>query len=115
MKKKVIAIFVSLLFIATIPSALGDICEPDSEEEWIYMRGVMSSWFSRGNPRHLSAIHFVVWYRTSEGLERRTYWFEYPEDFDVILESIYLPRMYEVALGLITYISIFNRGLEPLE
>jgi len=116
--RKIITLGIMLLFLgmtissSMIPSALGDNIEPDSEDEWIYVRGVMSSWFRKGNSCHLYPIHFVVWYKTSEGPERRVYWFEFPEDFDVIWDSIYLPRMYEVALGLITYISIFNRGLE---
>ena len=115
MKKKLLTILVSMLFIAMIPSTIGDDCEPEQEDEWIYMRGVLTHWLRRGNSHHAVPIHFVVWYKTSEGLERRAYWFEYPEVFDDIMLSYYLIRMYEVALGLITYFSIFNRGLEPLE
>ena len=115
MKKKVLAILVSMLFITLIPSVVGDNIEPDSEDEWIYLKGIFFHRLCKGNSNSWLPIHIVIWYKTSEGLTPKVYWFEQPEDIDVILDSIYLGRMYEVALGLITYISIFNGGLEILE
>ncbi len=114
MKKKVIAILVSMLFIAMIPSTIGDDCEPEQEDKIIFMRGLIFHFHKlyKGDfPTIFVAIHLVVWYNTSEGIIREVYWFE-PLHFKLP----YLGRMYEVGLGLFTFYFVFFRGgLEPLE
>ena len=111
MKRKILAIFVSLLFIAMIPSVIGDICEPDSENEIVWMRGLIFHKLRKGNFNTCLAIHLIVWYNTSEGIIREVYWFE-PFPFR---DSAYLGRMYEVGLGLFTYIfGFFQGGLETI-
>jgi len=115
MKRKILAILISLLFITMVPSVIGDICEPETEDEWIYLKGIFFHKLRKGNFDHWTPIHIVIWYKTSEGLTHKVYRFEQPEDIDVILDSAYLGRMYEVGLGLFTYICTFNRGLEILE
>jgi hypothetical protein len=112
MKKKVIAILVSLLFIAMIPSTIGDDCEPEQEDKIIFMRGLLFHKLRKGNVNIAIAIHLVVWYNTSEGIVREVYWFETV----YFRDSAYLGRMYEVCLGLFTYVfGYFSGGLEPLE
>ena len=113
MKRKILAILVSLLFITMIPSVVGDICEPDSEDEIIWMRGLIFHKLRKGNFNTSTAIHLIIWYNTSEGLKREVYWgvpFPFP-----FRDSAYLGRMYEVGLGLFTYIfgPLFG-GLEIL-
>ena len=103
MKKKVIAILVSLLFISTIPSVVGDNIEPDSEDEIVWMRGLIFHKLRKGNFNTSTAIHLIVWYNTSEGLKREVYWCV-PFPFR---DSAYMGRMYEVGLGLFTYIFCF--------
>ena len=110
MKRKILAILISMLFIATIPSAIGDIIEPDSEDEWIFMRGLLSHRLRRGNVNNCIVIHLVVWYNTSSGLKREVYWFEQAKDIDFLRDLPYLGRMYEVGLGLFIYIFTFNSG-----
>ncbi len=103
-----------MLFITMIPSVIGTNIEfegrePDSEDEIIRMRGLLYHKLRKGNINTCIAIHLVVWYNTSSGPQREVYWFE-PFTFR---DSAYLGRMYEVGLGLFTYIfGIFEGGLE---
>ena len=111
MKKKILTILVSMLFITMIPSTIGDIFEPDSEDEIIWMRGLIHHKLRKGNFNNCIAFHLVVWYNTSSGLKREVYWFE-PFTFR---DSAYLGRMYEIGLGLFTYVfGYFQGGLEIL-
>ncbi len=106
MRRKILTIFVSLLFLIMIPSAIGDICEPDSEDEIIWMRGLIFHKLRKGNYNTCLAIHLVVWYNTSEGLKREVYrCVPFP-----FRDSAYMGRMYEVGLGLFTYIFWFFQG-----
>jgi hypothetical protein len=109
MKRKILTILVSMLFITMIPSVIGDIIEPDSEDEIIYMRGLLFRCSRLGNVNNAIAIHLVVWYNTSSGLQREVYWFE-PVTFK---DSLYMGRMYEIGAGLFTFLfGLFAGGLE---
>ena len=106
MKKKVIAILVSLLFIAMIPSTIGYDCEPEEEDEIIFMRGLFFHKLRKGNINTIVAIHLVVWYKTSEGLRREVY-----RNVPFILpDLIYFGRIYEIGLGLFSYYFGFVGG-----
>lgn len=111
MKKKILAILVSMLFISMIPSTIGDDCEPEQEDKIIFMKGLIYHRLRKGNINTVFAIHLVVWYNTSEGIVREVYWFKWI----TFRDSVYLGRMYDVCLGLFTYVfGYFEGGLEPL-
>lgn len=113
MKNKLLAILVSLLFLTLIPSVIGEIADSESEDEIIWMRGLIFHKLRKGNYNKCFAIHLVVWYNTSEGLKREVYRFEHLPF--IIRDSAYLGRMYEFGLGLFTYIFwFFQGGLETI-
>ena len=123
MKREIFTILVSMLFLSMIPSVIGrvadfesDFKEPDSEYEWVFMRGLLFNCNRFGNHHGFFVIHLVIWYyNTSSGLHREVYWFGRDVWFNRITfrDSAYLGRMYEVGLGLFTYVfGFFAGGLE---
>ena len=61
MKKKILAVLVSILFLTMIPSVIGDIIEPDSEDEIVWMRGLIFHKLRKGNVNNCFAIHLVIY------------------------------------------------------
>ncbi len=107
MKKKVIAILVSLLFITMIPSAIGEIADSESDFkennldfDRVYMRAWLFYKLRKGNHNTFFAYRLVVWYNISSEPYREAYWFKWV----TFKDSAYIGRMYEVGLGLLTCI-----------
>ena len=117
MKRKILAILISLLFIATIPSAIGEITNTESDfkennldDESVWMRGLLFRCNLVGNHKGWFAIHLVVIYNISSEPQREVYWFEW-----VTFRLPYLGGMYEIGLGLFTwyyFFGFYGGGLE---
>ena len=97
-----------------IPSTIAADCEPEQEDEIMFIRGLIFNFFKlrKINVITVLAIHLVVWYNTSEGILREVYWFK---SFS-LRYSAYLAHIYEIGLGRFIYIfGSFPDGLDPLE
>ena len=106
-----ILLFIVLAFSPSINAKIGiESLNTGMDDEWVFMRGLLFRCSRFGNLNKSLAIHLVVWYyNTSSGLQREVFWFE-----QVTFQ--YAGRMYEVWLGLFTYIFTFNGGgLEIVE
>lgn len=118
MQRKILAILVSILFIATIPSAIGEIVDSESDiikpcldvGRTFYKGLILFPHHSDGN---LTFFAVWLWYIKFTPTERECgliilKWVTIP-----YRDSAYLGRFYEVGLGLFTYIfGIFQGGLE---
>jgi hypothetical protein len=112
MKKKILAILVSLLFVATIPSVIGINYELDNKSSLdigrCFLKGLLFD-LPWGNPNTYFAIWF--WYPTEEGMQLIILdWLRVPWWKD----SAYLGRFYEISIfGLFIYVfGFFEGGLE---
>jgi len=114
-KRKILTILVSMLLLFLIPSVIGDNVESNPDDEIVWMRGLLFCYKRFGNQYEGLAIHLVVWYNTSSGLQREVYWFERLENLNLISfrDSAYAGRMFEVGAGLFTFVfGFFMDGLE---
>lgn len=109
MNRRIIVVLVSVLFITSIPTVIGNTCEPDSDDEIIFMRGLLFRGNRFGHIYKGYAIHLVIWYKTQSGLKREEYWFK-STAFNF---PVYMGHMYEFGIGLFTY--FFGRPLKGLE
>ena len=107
MKRKILTILVSLLFITMIPSVVGEIADSESDFkensldfDRVYMNALLLYKLRKGNLNTCFAIRLVVWYNISSEPYCEVYWFKWV----TFKDSAYLGRMYEVGLGLFTYI-----------
>ncbi len=115
MKKKIIGILICLLMVSTIPLAAG-MTESEPEKEptdigRVFLKGLLFHRLRKGNMNHALAIRLFYieitpTERTMGWVTLNTVWFK---------DSVYLGRMYEVGLGLFTYVfGFFAGGLEVL-
>ncbi len=113
MKKKLLAILVSMLFLTTIPSVLG----VNSESEDIEPCLDIGRYFTKGlvfnPPKSEPNTYFAIWlwYPTEGGMQLIIL------DWVTLIPSSYNGRFYEITIfGLFIYIiGFFEGGLEPLE
>jgi hypothetical protein len=116
MKKKIIGLLICMLMMTTIPLAAG-MTETEPEKEptldvgRVFLKGLLFHKLRKGNVNHALAIRlfyieFTPTERTMGWVTLNTVWFK---------DSAYLGRMYEVGLGLFTYVfGFFEGGLEVL-
>ena len=104
-----------MLFLTTIPSVIGEIADSESDFkennldfDRVYMRALLLYKLRKGNPNTFFAYRLVVWYNISSKPYREVYWFKWV----TFKDSAYLGRMYEVGLGLFTYIFGFVGYIE---
>ena len=116
MKKKIIGVLICMLMMATIPLAAG-MTETEPEKEptldvgRVFMKGLLFHRLRKGNVNHALAIR--LFYIEITPTERTMGWVTL--NHVVFRESIYLGRMYEVGLGLFTYVfGFFAGGLEVI-
>ena len=114
MERKILAIFVSLLFLTTIPSVLGEIADSESDFrennldfDRVWMKGLLSR-SNRFPPYRYLAIRLVVIYNISSNPQREVYWFKWI----TFRDSAYMGRRYEVGLGLSIFYIGYVEGLE---
>jgi len=114
LNKKILGLFICILMISTIPLAAGVTDEePDSEPTLdvgrVWLRGLLFRCNRWGNINHALAIrlHYIEFTPSERTAGIITM------NHVVFRDSAYLGRMYEVGLGLFTYIfGIFLGGLE---
>jgi len=115
-KRKTIGVFVCMLMLATIPLVAGAIeTEPDSEPTLdvgrVFLKGLLFHKLRKGNVNHALAIR--LFYIEFTPTERAFGWVTL--NTVIFKDSAYLGRMYEVELGLFTYVfGFFEGGLEIL-
>ncbi len=112
MKRKILAILISMLFIAMIPSVIGvnfesDIVDSSLFDERVWMKGLLSR-SNRFPPYRYLAIRLVVIYNISSNPQREVYWFKWI----TFRDSAYMGRRYEVGLGLFIFYIGYVEGLE---
>ncbi len=116
MKKKIIGLLVCMLMLTTIPLAAG-ITETEKESEptldvgRVFLKGLLFHKLRKGNVNHAMAIR--LFYIEITPTERSFGWVTL--NTVIFKDSAYLGRMYEVGLGLFTYVfGFFEGGLEIL-
>ncbi|EMR75081.1 hypothetical protein MBGDF03_00861 [Thermoplasmatales archaeon SCGC AB-540-F20] len=115
-KKKIMGLLVCMLMMTTIPLAAGMTeTEPDAEPTLdvgrVFLKGLLFHRLRKGNVNHALAIR--LFYIEITPTERTFGWVTL--NHVVFRDSAYLGRMYEVGLGLFTYIfGFFLGGLEVL-
>lgn len=114
MKRKIIGVFICMMMLTTIPLAAGAIeTEPDSEPTLdvgrVFLKGLLFHKLRKGNVNHALAIR--LFYIEFTPTERAFGWVTL--NTVIFKDSAYLGRMYEVGLGLFTYVfGFFEGGLE---
>ena len=115
MKKKIIGLLVCMLMLTTIPLAAG-ITETENDPEQtsigrVFLKGLLFRKLRTGNTNHAMAIR--LFYIQITPTERTVGWVTL--NTVIFKDSAYLGRMYEVGLGLFTYVfGFFEGGLEIL-
>jgi hypothetical protein len=116
MKKKIIGLLVCMLMLTTIPLAAG-ITETEKDPEptldvgRVFLKGLLFHKLRKGNVNHAMAIR--LFYIEITPTERAFGWVTL--NTVIFKDSDYLGRMYEVGLGLFTYVfGFFEGGLEIL-
>jgi len=116
MKKKIIGLLVCMLMLTTIPLAAG-ITETEKDPEptldvgRVFLKGLLFHKLRKGNVNHAMAIR--LFYIEFTPTERAVGWVTL--NTVIFKDSAYLGRMYEVGLGLFTYVfGFFEGGLEIL-
>ena len=105
-----------MLMLTTIPLAAGMTeSEPDSEPTLdvgrVFIKGLLFHKLRKGNVNHAMAVR--LFYIEFTPTERAIGWVTF--NHVVFRDSAYLGRMYEVGLGLFTYVfGFFEGGLEIL-
>lgn len=117
MKKKIIGLLVCMLMLTTIPLAAGITTETEPDKEptldvgRVFLKGLLFHKLRKGNVNHAMAIR--LFYIEFTPTERAFGWVTL--NTVVFKDSAYLGRMYEVGLGLFTYVfGFFEGGLEIL-
>ena len=115
MKKKIIGLLICMLMLTTIPLAAGMTeTEQDPETQSIgrvFLKGLLFHKLRKGNVNHAMAIR--LFYIQFTPTERTMGWVTL--NTVVFRDSAYLGRMYEVGLGLFTYVfGFFEGGLQVL-
>lgn len=114
MKRKIIGVFICMLMLTTIPLVAGAIeTEPDSEPTLdvgrVFLKGLLFHKLRKGNINHAFAIR--LFYIEFTPTERTSGWVTF--NTVIFKDSAYLGGMYEVSLGLFTYVfGFFEGGLE---
>ena len=114
MKKKIIGIFVCTLLIFTTVLPVVGMAETEKDPESldvgrVFLKGLLFHRLRKGNVNHALAIR--LFYIEFTPTERAIGWVTL--NHVVFRDSAYLGRMYEVGLGLFTYIfGFFLGGLE---
>ena len=99
-----------MLFIAMIPSTIGDDCEPEQKEEWVWLRGLLLDGIIFGNPKNTFIVTFVIIYNISSNPQREVHRFKWADEIDFFPIT---GRIYEIGLGLIRYVfGFYDGGLE---
>ena len=114
-KRKLLGIFACMLMLTTIPLASG-VSEPDDPQPEfdigrVWLRGLLFRCNRVGNVNHALAIrlHYIELTPTERTAGMVTL------NHVVFKDSAYLGRMYEVGIGLFTYVvGFFEGGLEIL-
>ena len=117
MKKKIIGLLVCMLMLTTIPLAAGITTETEKDPEptldvgRVFLKGLLFHKLRKGNVNHAMAIR--LFYIEITPTERSFGWVTL--NTVVFKDSAYLGRMYEVGLGLFTYVfGFFEGGLQVL-
>jgi len=114
MKRKIFSLLICILLISTIPLAAG-VTENEPEREpgldvgRVWLRGLVFRCNRWGNVNHALALrlHYIEFTPSERTMGIITM------NHVVFRDSAYLGRMYEVGLGLFTYIvGIFLGGIE---
>jgi hypothetical protein len=116
MKKKIIGLLICMLMLTTIPLAAGMTEETEQDPETqaigrVFLKGLLFHKLRKGNTNHAMAIR--LFYIQFTPTERTMGWVTL--NTVIFKDSAYLGRMYEVGLGLFTYVfGFFEGGLEIL-
>jgi len=115
MKRKLLGVFACMLLLATIPLVAGvsetDDPQPELDIGRVWLRGLLFRCIRVGNDNHALAlrlhyIEFTLTERTAGMVTMNNVIFK---------DSAHTGRMYEVGLGMFTYvIGFFEGGLEIL-
>jgi len=115
MKKKIIGLLICMLMLTTIPLAAG-MTETEKEAEpldvgRVFLKGLLFHKLRKGNVNHAMAIRLL--YIQITPTERTMGWVTL--NTVIFRDSAYMGRMYEVGLGLFTYVfGFFEGGLQVL-
>ena len=115
MKKKIIGLLICMLMLTTIPLAAG-MTETEQDPETqdvgrVFLKGLLFHKLRKGNTNHAMAIRLL--YIQFTPTERTMGWVTL--NTVVFRDSAYMGRMYEVGLGLFTYVfGFFEGGLQVL-
>lgn len=113
MKKKIIGLLVCTLMLATVPLAAGVNDEPEIQPELdigrVFLKGLLFRCNRFGNVNHGLAIRLL--YIEITPTERSWGWVTF--NHVTFRDSAYMGRMYEVGLGMFTYVfGLYMGGLE---
>lgn len=113
MKKKIIGLLVCTLMLATVPLAAGVTQEKEIEPELdvgrVFLKGLLFRCNRFGNVNHGLAIRLL--YIEITPTERSWGWVTFNRV--TFRDSLYMGRMYEVGMGLFTYVfGLYAGGLE---
>jgi len=113
MKKKIIGLLVCTLMLATVPLAAGVTQEKEIEPELdigrVFLKGLIFRCNRFGNVNHGLAIRLL--YIEITPTERSWGWVTFNRV--TFRDSLYMGRMYEVGMGLFTYVfGLYAGGLE---
>ena len=114
---KIFAILISMLFLTTIPSVIGNISDSESGDdvqnsgnERVWLRGLFIDGIIFGNPKNTFIITFVIIYNISSNPQREVHRFKWADEIDFFP---IIGRMYEIGLGLIRYVfGFYDSGLK---
>lgn len=116
MKRKILGIFACMLMLTTIPLAAGMTEKTEQDPEpldvgRVFLKGLLFHKLRKGNTNHAMAIR--LFYIQITPTERTMGWVTL--NTVIFRDSAYMGRMYEVGLGLFTYVfGFFEGGLQIL-
>ena len=116
MKKKIIGLLICMLMLTTIPLAAGMTEKTEQDPEpldigRVFLKGLLFHKLRKGNTNHAMAIR--LFYIQFTPTERTMGWVTL--NTVIFRDSAYMGRMYEVGLGLFTYVfGFFEGGLQVL-
>jgi len=116
-RRKILGVFACMLLLTTIPLAAGIMTETEQQDPEplaigrVFLKGLLFHKLRKGNINHALAIR--LFYIQLTPTERTMGWVTFNPV--IFRDSAYLGRMYEVGLGLFTYVfGFFEGGLQVL-